>query len=67
MPRKEDLLRNFTMAVVSQKDRRATLVKDANEVQRLLLNGQIADGDIIIELTPGNFHIAERHDYIKIT
>lgn len=63
---KESILTNYGFVVLDHSAQHSFLVKGEEDVQRMLLNGEIGHGDIIIQITPENVRVAEKRDYIEI-
>lgn len=64
--KKTRLLANFGFVILDQSAKRSFFVKSEEDIQRMLSNGEIGDGDVIVKLTKENIRVAEKKNYIEI-
>lgn len=63
---KNSVLVNFKYVVLGDREKHFQLFKDEEEVQRLIENGNIKDGDMVIELTAETLRVASLKNYIEL-
>ena len=63
---KDSILKNYKLAVLQRSGGNWLLLKDGNELTRMVDNDEIGNGDLVIRLTPEMLKVAIEKNYIEI-
>lgn len=63
---KKSILTNWGFVLLDKSENKFFLLKDEEEVQRFKNDGQIADDDLVIQLTADTVRVAEKIEYIDL-
>ena len=63
---KDSILNNYKKVVCFKEDGTFLLVKDKQEVTRMIENEEIQDSDLVIDLNENNLKIAKKMNFIKL-
>lgn len=66
MSDKTSVITNFKYALLSGREKHFQFLKDEEEVQRLIGDGSIRDGDMVVELTAETLRVATLKNYIEL-
>lgn len=63
---KKSILTNWGFVLLDKSENKFFLLKDEEEVQRFKNDGQVADDDLVIQLTADTVRVAEKIEYIDL-
>jgi len=63
---KQSILTNFNKIVCFSEAQKFQLIKDQDEINRMIENDEINDGDLVIDLNEDNLKLATQIKFIEL-